>query len=54
MKKSLVAVAACMAATWATVARLTNGDGAAQALAGVLTAPNRASTGTEFGIRHSF
>ena len=41
-------------AVYATVARLTNSNGAAQALAGVVTAPNHASTGTEFGMRHAF
>ncbi|MEJ7686455.1 MAG: porin [Variovorax sp.] len=41
-------------AVYTTIARLRNRNGAAQALAGVITAPNRASTGTELGIRHAF
>ena len=41
-------------AVYATVARLGNRNGSAQALAGAVTAPNRSSTGTEFGLRHSF
>lgn len=41
-------------AVYATVARLTNSNGASQALGGVMTSPNHASTGTEFGIRHAF
>lgn len=41
-------------AVYATVARLTNSNGAAQALGGVMTSPNHASTGTEFGMRHAF
>lgn len=41
-------------AVYATVARISNSNGAAQALAGVLTSPNHGSTGTEFGLRHAF
>jgi predicted porin len=41
-------------ALYATVARISNRNGAAQALAGSITMPNRASTGTEFGMRHMF
>ncbi|RZL87472.1 MAG: porin [Variovorax sp.] len=41
-------------AVYATVARVINSNGAAQALAGVLTSPNHAATGTEFGLRHAF
>jgi predicted porin len=41
-------------ALYATVARIGNSHGAAQALMGATTAPNRASTGTEFGMRHMF
>ena len=41
-------------AIYATVARLTNSNGAAQALGGVMTSPNNPSTGTEFGMRHAF
>jgi predicted porin len=41
-------------ALYATVARLTNGNGAAQTLAGVITSPNHGSNGTEFGVRHGF
>jgi hypothetical protein len=47
MKKNLVAVAACTAASWAcapsSITRF-----------GVITSPNHGSSGTEFGIRHSF
>ena len=41
-------------ALYATIARISNSNGAAQALSGAITAPNRASTGTEFGMRHMF
>ena len=41
-------------ALYATVARIGNKNGAAQALSGAITAPNRASSGTEFGMRHMF
>jgi len=41
-------------ALYATVARISNRNGAAQALSGAITAPNRASSGTEFGMRHMF
>lgn len=41
-------------ALYATVARINNKDGSTQALAGAITTANRASTGTEFGIRHTF
>lgn len=41
-------------ALYATAARLTNKGGAAQALAGAITAPNGRSSGTEFGLRHVF
>lgn len=41
-------------AVYATAAWLTNRNGAAQALGGVLTAPDHGSRGTEFGLRHAF
>ncbi len=41
-------------ALYATVARIGNRNGAAQALSGAITAANRPSTGTEFGMRHMF
>jgi len=41
-------------AVYATAAYLRNRNGATQALSGVVTAPNRASRGTEFGMRHTF
>ncbi|WP_431111974.1 porin [Variovorax paradoxus] len=41
-------------ALYATIARISNHNGATQALAGAITAPNRASSGTEFGMRHIF
>jgi predicted porin len=41
-------------ALYTTVARVTNKNGAAQALNGSVTAANRNSTGYDFGIRHSF
>ncbi|MGO4391072.1 porin [Variovorax sp. M-6] len=41
-------------AVYATAAWLTNSNGAAQTLGGVLTSPNHGSTGTEFGLRHAF
>ncbi|WP_213958143.1 porin [Variovorax sp. dw_954] len=41
-------------AVYATVARLTNSDGASQALAGASTSPNHASTGGEAGMRVAF
>jgi predicted porin len=41
-------------ALYATVARISNSHGAAQALTGVITSPNSASTGTEFGFRTAF
>ena len=41
-------------ALYATVARISNSNGAAAALAGAITAPNRSSSGTEFGMRHMF
>lgn len=41
-------------AVYATVARITNSNGAAQALAGSSTSPDHASSGTEFGLRHAF
>ncbi|MDQ0023053.1 putative porin [Variovorax paradoxus] len=41
-------------ALYATVARISNHNGAAQALAGAITMPNRSSSGTEFGMRHIF
>jgi predicted porin len=41
-------------ALYATVARISNRNGASAALAGAITAPNRASSGTEFGMRHIF
>ena len=41
-------------AVYATIARLTNTNGASQALGGVTTSPNHGSNGTEFGMRHAF
>lgn len=41
-------------ALYATVARISNSNGAAAALTGAITAPNRSSSGTEFGMRHMF
>ncbi|MDM0103974.1 porin [Variovorax sp. J22R24] len=41
-------------AAYVTVARISNSNGAAQSLGGVLTSPNSASTGTEFGFRTAF
>ena len=41
-------------ALYATVARIENSNGAAQALTGAITSPNGSSTGTEFGMRHAF
>jgi predicted porin len=41
-------------ALYATIARISNKNGASQALAGAITMPNRASSGTEFGMRHMF
>jgi hypothetical protein len=41
-------------AMYVTVARISNSNGAAQSLAGVVTSPNSASTGTEFGFRTAF
>ena len=41
-------------ALYGTLAYLRNRNGAAQALAGSITAPNHASRGTEFGMRHAF
>ena len=41
-------------AVYATAAWLTNSNGAAQTLGGVLTSPNHGSSGTEFGLRHAF
>ena len=41
-------------AVYATVARLTNSNGASQALGGVSTSPNHASTGGESGMRVVF
>ncbi len=41
-------------ALYATVARISNSNGASAALSGAITAPNRASSGTEFGMRHIF
>ncbi len=41
-------------ALYATIARIGNSNGAAAALSGAITAPNRASSGTEFGMRHMF
>ncbi|MDM0030956.1 porin [Variovorax sp. J22P271] len=41
-------------AVYATAAWLTNSNGAAQALGGVLTSPDHGSRGTEFGLRHAF
>ncbi|MEJ8810006.1 porin [Variovorax ureilyticus] len=41
-------------AVYATVARISNSNGASQALSGSTTSPNHASTGTEFGMRHAF
>ncbi|MDM0072819.1 porin [Variovorax sp. J2P1-59] len=41
-------------AAYLTVARISNSDGASASLGGVLTSPNSASTGTEFGFRHAF
>lgn len=41
-------------ALYGTLAYVRNRNGATQALAGSTTAPNRASRGTEFGIRHAF
>ena len=41
-------------ALYATIARISNSNGASQALSGAITAPNRASSGTEFGMRHMF
>jgi len=41
-------------AVYATVARISNSNGASQALTGATTSPNSSSTGTEFGVRHAF
>lgn len=41
-------------ALYATLARVKNKGGAAQALAGSVTAANENSTGYEFGLRHAF
>jgi len=41
-------------AVYATVARISNSNGAAQALSGVITSPDNPSSGYEFGLRHSF
>lgn len=41
-------------ALYTTVARVSNKNGATQALNGATTAANRNSTGYDFGIRHSF
>ncbi|MGR4868145.1 porin [Variovorax sp. LARHSF232] len=41
-------------AVYATVARIANSNGAAQALTGAITSPGGSSTGTEFGMRHAF
>jgi predicted porin len=41
-------------ALYATVARVSNSDGASQALMGAVTARNQASTGAECGMRHVF
>jgi predicted porin len=41
-------------ALYATFARVGNSGGAAAALNGAITAPNDASTGYDFGLRHSF
>ena len=41
-------------AVYGTIARISNKNGATQALAGAITRPNRASSGVEFGMRHMF
>ncbi|HWT20771.1 MAG TPA: porin [Variovorax sp.] len=41
-------------ALYGTIARISNRNGAAQALAGAITTANRASSGAEFGMRHIF
>ncbi|MBT2326358.1 porin [Variovorax paradoxus] len=41
-------------ALYGTLAFVRNRNGATQSLNGSITAPNRASRGTEFGIRHAF
>lgn len=41
-------------ALYATIARVTNSNGASAALTGAITAVNRASSGAEFGMRHAF
>ncbi|MFH0131065.1 porin [Variovorax sp. EL159] len=41
-------------ALYATIARISNRNGATQALSGATTLPNRASSGAEFGMRHMF
>lgn len=41
-------------AVYGTVARIGNRNGSAQALIGSATAPDHASSGVEFGMRHSF
>ena len=39
-------------ALYATIARISNSNGASQALSGAITAPNRASSGTEYGMEN--
>ncbi|QNK68057.1 porin [Variovorax sp. PAMC26660] len=41
-------------ALYATIARISSRNGATQALSGAITQPNRASSGTEVGMRHMF
>ncbi|MDM0016726.1 porin [Variovorax saccharolyticus] len=41
-------------AVYATAAWLSNSNGSAQTLGGVLTSPDHGSRGTEFGLRHAF
>ena len=41
-------------AVYATAAWLTNSNGAAQTLGGILQSPDHGARGTEFGLRHAF